>query len=98
VSTCEQCREGKVDDTLLTENDAADLSTRSGDALQRHIGVAGQLAWIGDIGHAHQLVLCATPDGLQFCFVFRRIKLNTRHFDASPKRADVRFAHKETPE
>ena len=59
VSARQQCREGQVDDALLTENDAADLRSCGCDALQRHVGVAGQLAWIGDIRHVHRLVLCA---------------------------------------
>ena len=68
VSAREQCRERKVDDALLAENDAADLRSRRCDALQRRVGVAGQLAWIGDIGHVHRLVLCAIADGLRVLF------------------------------
>jgi hypothetical protein len=59
VSTCKQSRERQVDDALLAENNPTDLRSRIGDVLERRIGVAGQLSWVGDMGHAHQLVLCA---------------------------------------
>ena len=94
VSARKQRRERQVDDALLAEYDAADLRPRGGDALQRRVGVAGQLAWIGDIGHVHRLVLCAHAHGLRFCFIFKRTRLNARPCGASPKHADVRFAHK----
>ena len=98
VSAGEQRRERQVDDPLLAEYDAADLRARGGDALQRRVGVAGQLAWIGDIGHVHRLVLCAMRTGLRFRFVVKRTRLNARPSGASPKHADVRFAHKQARE
>ena len=74
VSAREQRREGQVDDTLLAENDAANLRSRSSDALERHIGVAGQLGWIGDTRHVHRLVLCAMQ--MAHCFVLSSGALN----------------------
>ena len=58
----------KVDDTPLAENDTADLRARRSNALQRYVGIATQLAGIGNICHAHQLVLCILREGLTVLF------------------------------